>query len=179
MVAGAMHGLGVFMGDDLPVNIEDPNFNADGKDANDFLEHMKSTIEQRNNALDVWGWKFPRATMYIDQLHRFIRNPHYVVVYRDPIPGAIRQTQGVSEKDHLEANVRAVRARLRSQLVNTQRIEKFQVPTLLVSYEKASTYPRKFLSEMSQFLGQPLPSDLSQLLEFLTPGEYKPPIKLK
>lgn len=179
MVAGALHGIGIPMGDDLPVNIEDPEFNADQKNLEDFISKMKATIKLRDKKLDVWGWKYPRAVIYLDQIHPFIRNPHYVVVYRDPVPGAIRSTQGSKANKLPKFKIEAIKARLQSELANTKRIQALGVPTLLVSYEKAVAHPEVFLGELSEFTKVPLPSDLSALLDFLAPGQYKHPVILK
>lgn len=174
MVAGALHGLGISMGDNLPENIEDPDFNADQKESlSDFIEHMKATINLRNRKSPVWGWKFPRAAIYLKKLHPFIRNPHYVVIHRDPVPGAIRQARsGVDE-------IQAIEARLRASLANTQLVRSLCAPTIFVSYEKASAHPEIFLAELSKFTDTPLPSDLFPLLDFMKPGSYKNPLTLR
>jgi len=57
-----------------------------------------------------------------------------------------------------------------------QEASAFKAPTLLVSYEKASQNPEVFLKELSNFTKISLPKDTSKLLEFMTPGSYKPPI---
>ena len=174
MVAGALHGLGIPMGEDLPVNIEDPLFNPDGKGKlGPFIEQMKETIRSRNQTLQTWGWKYPRAATYLSSLHPILRNPRYIVVLRDPVPGGLRSTKGGN------SGLDYVRAVLRLALENIRTIETYKAPTLLVSYEKASQNPKVFLKELSEFSGMPLPQDLSPLLEFMTPGSYKAPIQTK
>ena len=50
MVAGAMVGLGVPTGSDLPVNIEDPDFNPDQHDGDlqSFVRGLPGVIAARN-----------------------------------------------------------------------------------------------------------------------------------
>src|SRR5690606_33230111 len=77
MVAGAMVGLGVHMGDDLPVNVEDPLFNPHSSKLSgpDFIGQVKSAIKDRVKTGDVWGWKFPRAVSYLADIKDELPNP--------------------------------------------------------------------------------------------------------
>jgi len=131
---------------------------------------MKQTVRLRNQTFTTWGWKYPRASIYLKALHPRLRNPKYVVVFRDPVPGGVRSSGG---NDNGENYISAV---LMLGLQNLRLIEAFKAPTLLVSYEKASQNPEVFLKELSDFTKISLPKDTSKLLEFMTSGSYKPPI---
>ena len=56
-MAGTMQRLGIFMGDELPNNYEDPRFGPGQAPA-----RMRAAIAERNEAHDIWGWKFPAAS---------------------------------------------------------------------------------------------------------------------
>lgn len=175
MVAGAIAGLGVPMGRDLPANVEDPDFNADHteKPFKAFVRGLPAVIAARNADHAVWGWKYPRAARYLDDIAGHLRQPMLVVVMRDPVPAVLRQMK----KGTMSA-MEAVQQRVRMEARNVKLVETLEVPTLMVSYERAITYPTEFLTELAAFLKCDLPADLTPILDFMKPGEYKlPPVQ--
>ena len=188
MVAGAIHGLGVPMVDkDLPVNVEDPVFNPDYEikknktfDKTHFLSQVKDRIQQRNEEYPIWGWKYPRVSRYLDDVISDIRNPCLVVVFRDPVPTAIRfakrKNQEQASRDKEIENV--IRSRAIMMDENFKMISRLRIPTLMVSYEKAIGASEIFLKELANFIDMPLPEDLSELTAFVQPGNYKKPPKM-
>ena len=56
-VAGALHGLGINIGDNLPKNFEDPAFSAANR------QHFIEEIERRNCAYDVWEFRISNAVV--------------------------------------------------------------------------------------------------------------------
>jgi hypothetical protein len=164
-VAGAMRRLGIFMGDDLPNNYEDPRFGPGQSPA-----RMREAIAERNAAHDVWGWKFPAASNYLEGLSKDLRNPYLVVVFRD-----IAATM----KGHMRWHNREVTLAAHEILVQQQKnwflVERWRVPTLLVSYEKAILDPRLFVQELARHLGRPVPEGeaMDGVVAFLAPGSYK------
>ncbi len=177
MVAGAIAGLGVFMGDDLPVNIEDRMFNPDlaGGDGPAFIDQVKCTIARRSAAHAVWGWKYPRAARYLERVYECIPNPHFVAVFRDPIPAALRSARrpDVAQGSISAATHKTIQSRLRMEMENLALVYRLQKPTLMVSFEKAQANPETFLEELAEFVGLPVPRDMSALLRFMEPGTYK------
>lgn len=174
MVAGAILGLGVPMGDAIARNIEDPAFNMDlhGGPVAKFVRDARETIKARNAAHDVWGWKFPFAQRYLERLVCDLRAPRLVCVYRDPVPTAIRSRLAEGEVAPFIAG------RLRAQVRNAVMIERIGAPCLMVSYEKAAAHPAVFLAELARFLGMPLPDHQADIVDFMTPGTYKDPAGL-
>lgn len=174
MVAGAILGLGVPMGEGLAGNLEDPEFNLDRHDGStaEFLDDARKVILARNAAHSIWGWKFPHAVRYLDRLIDDLRAPYLVCVFRDPIPLALRSRK----TDDLAANF--VTDRLRMQVRNSEMIEHLGVPCLMVSYEKASAHPLVFVEELADFLNLPIPSNVDEIVAFMAPGSYKDPAPL-
>lgn len=174
MVAGAILGLGVPMGQDLKRNLEDPVFNNDGKqDAMpEFFDQAHRVIAARNAAHTIWGWKFPSAARYLRPLIPALRTPHLVAVYRDPVPAALRTRQSPDTAPEF------VTGRLRAQIRNTAMIEALGVPCLMVSYEKAVAHPLVFIEELAAFLNLPVPAHVDEIAAFMAPGSYKDPAQL-
>ena len=162
MVAGCMAGLGVHMGNNLPQNYEDPEF------VNKPIDLMKATIERKCQHHTRWGWKYPEASTYLDHLKQDIPNPRVIVVFRDLVAIASKQNiaNGVDIENGLINNSLLLQR-------NIALVLKWQVPTLMVSYEKAVSFQSEFLDELSAFVGFDLPEDKGELLEFMQPGTYK------
>lgn len=167
MVAGSLVGMGVFMGSNLPVNQEDPNF------TNRSRSEMVKTIEDRNHQFTNWGWKFPNASYYLNDLVTALRNPHFIIVYRDPVAIAQRHIFDHNICDHEQAVESAFDDLLTKHQRNIDLARRHRVPTLLVSYEKAINDPLQFLNELAEFTSCELPRDLKPLLEFMRPNGYK------
>ncbi|MFN7003517.1 MAG: sulfotransferase [Roseinatronobacter sp.] len=174
MVAGAIAGLGIFMGPDLPSNVEDPMFNPDvdkGLSFDAFKARLPQVIDERNAAHQVWGWKYPRAARYLEDALPKLRNPHLVLVYRDPVPATIR-----SKPENDRETYRELRRRLRMEMDNLLLAQKTKCPALMVSYERACTNPEGFIAQLADFLQVTPPEDLGPLLAFMEPGSYKQPV---
>ncbi len=174
MVAGVMAACGIFMGNDLPQNIEDPEFNRDAHrniSAEAFRNRLPAVIQSRNREHSVWGWKYPRAGSYLEDIISNIRNPHLIIVFRDPVPATMR-----AEPEDDTAALKDLRNRLRLELSNLRLARSFKKPALMVSYERSIRNPHGFITQLTGFLNVPPPENLDPVLEFMEPGRYKKPL---
>ena len=163
-VGGTMQHLGIFMGDNLTNNYEDGEFIGKG------ISHMKSVISKRNSEKKLWGWKCPDAVNYLDELLPFVENPHLIVVFRDVV---------ATLKGHIRWHNRDQMRAAHEVLIQIQRnwflVERWKIPTALVSYEKLIISPNIFIHDMADFMSVPLPApDIQgEICAFLKPGSYK------
>ena len=162
MIAGAVRGFGYYLGDELLVNLEDQNF------VYKTDEHMKAIIARRNQDHALWGWKYPIAAEYLERLLPFLRNTVFIIVSRDITATACALTRW-DDRDPSGALSEAI---IQSQRNLTLAI-RHRLPTLYVSYEKASLDQDMFLTELEEFLARPLVVDRGRLLRFMHPGSYK------
>lgn len=147
MVAGALHHLGVPMGDTAgPTVFEDANL---GKtfDAGDDGEFGR-LVEEMNIKYDVWGWKRPTSYRRIDQLDHHFRAPYFVAVFRDPVSVGLREKISM-RFDALKVIEQTLDA-YRSIVSFMRSVER---PFLAVSFDKALRYPEHFISELADFIG--------------------------
>ena len=79
MAAGMLRALGINMGDRAGLNHEDPMFLVDEHDK------LRRRIQTRNRDNPVWGFKVPKASLHLPFYEKTLRNPYYVVVYRNPL----------------------------------------------------------------------------------------------
>lgn len=170
MVAGVAKLCGLDIGEDLPINLEDNDFNLavlKKKGIGQPVLHMINVMRQRNQSKNIWGWKFPRAIVYLPQIREHLVNPHLILVSRDPIATATREIlSGTPE-------IEAIEVVLRLQLRNMELVKQWQVPTLVVSYERSIQHPGQFIADMCGFLGVESPADTADILGFMEPGQYK------
>ena len=162
MIAGAVRGLGVFMGEDLPVNNEDPHFTYKG------VPQMTATAEARNAAHANWGWKFPMAAVYLEALLPALRNPIFIIVARD-----FAATAGALARYHSRDMSAAIAEAMSQTQKNVSLARRCQMPTMFVSYERSVEEPEKFLAELSDFVKLPVAVDTAKLLAFMARGSYK------
>ncbi len=162
-VAGTVQRLGVFMGENLPNNYEDPDFKLSNRD------NIGVAIAERNSSHDTWGFKFPNAIAYLGDFVDAFRNPVLVVVERDAVASMkriLRQRDG--------APIDVMVNTLRKKLENAKLARRTGWPTLYVSYEKLVQHPESFVRELAEFLhikaGR---KTVQELLPFLEPGSYK------
>lgn len=163
-VAGALLRLGVDMGPKLPKNHEDPDF------VKQDIAHMAAAIERRNQDKTVWGWKYPEAAGYLEDIIGRVRNPHLVLVCRDPaaLMQGLSRWGGYQPLDALQHSVEA-------QMANIDLVRKLELPTAVVSYEKVLVYPRRFVRQLAKFSGMPVPEKdgMREIVSFLEAGSYK------
>jgi hypothetical protein len=162
MVAGAVRGFGIFLGDNLPVNNEDPDFTYKS------VPHMTAAILARNAKYQSWGWKFPMAAHYLEELLPVIRNPVFVIVARD-----VAATAGALTRWDNRSRSAAISEALIQTQMNFVMALRWQVPTLFVSYERAANDPELLLQELGSFLDLKVTVDHERMIDFMARGSYK------
>ncbi|MGG6294560.1 sulfotransferase [Leptolyngbya sp. AN02str] len=172
MVARVLEAMGVFMGDKRdPAVLEDVEVHQALE--NGDLETFKQIVESRNEKCpQIWGWKRPTAMNYIDSFQNELRNPHFVIVFRDHLAIAVRNSISVNT-DVLRNLTRTNREY--ETLINF--CAETQYPVLLVSYEKAILKQDSFLKHLAHFCNVPM--DDEKLLEVKKAIELDRPEYLK
>lgn len=145
MVAGVLRGMGINLGDRAGLNHEDPKFISDDP------SKLRTYIRSRNERHDIWGFKMPKATMALRFLEPELRNPIFIVAYRNPLSiadswmqrGAGQLVDVLERVDVYQNELNALYRRTNS-------------PTLLVNYERALLEEETrecFVDELANFVG--------------------------
>lgn len=167
MCAGALRIAGVPMGVDIiDHNNEDRDFLAHRGDVAIFEEAearakyvalVKGLISTRSQSHEVWGWKDPVSSLYLDSVLGDLRNPHLIFVTRDIAAISMREWFALPRSnlssaspyfyfDHLERSLslysRAVRI-----------VKESGAPALILSYERSLRYPEDFAHRILAFTG--------------------------
>lgn len=158
MVAGLLRLMGVFMGFQIDRgNNEDLDFQGAPP------ERVIELVEERNSMFDLWGWKYPGSIYTIDKFRDHLRNPHFIVIFRDLMASA--QSEMAKGIYGFEEGVwRAADQQMRlADFVLTS-----SHPTLTVSYERAVRDDALFVRSLAEFVGLEFPEeDLEKLTLFL------------
>lgn len=169
MVAGITRALGLDLGEPgARKNNEDPRFQSKP------VNRMRQTIEERNAESPVWGWKYPAAGGYLPEIYNDLRNPYFIVVYRDPVAAALSQ-QRLDRGDNARTGRLALHESSANNTVNTGFVLAADRPCLLVSSEKALAYPGRLIDQVADFLYVPRPEGTlrEKILDYIAPGQYK------
>ena len=155
MIANVVRSMGICLGEELPVNLEDSDFNWDvlGRANPDWSREQKiasirQAIESRNQKFNTWGWKYPRMDIYFKDIRSQLVGPMFVCVFRDVVASTwrsvVRRGQPVSS---------VIRHTLELQANHLTLLEEAGAPSLLVSYEKAIDDPLQLAASLNQFMG--------------------------
>ncbi|MGB5468627.1 MAG: sulfotransferase [Sedimenticolaceae bacterium] len=171
MIAGCLHELGIFMGDQAPPPVYEDMAMSAAVEAGDIAT-VQRIVRQYNRQHAIWGWKRPASLHHIADLHATLRDPHYVVVFRDLF--AIANRNRISMGANLLANMQRSADEYR-QLLNF--LERLRAPCLLVSYEKALRHKEAFVDTLCGFAGLQPPAPVrARAVAFVAPS---PPAYLK
>ena len=181
MIARVAEQLGVGMGSKLPSNYEDDEFNYDKmsdalkEDPKLMARALLRAINRRNGRHDVWGWKYPRAHLYLPLIIKQVRNPHLICVLRDPVASSLRplSRKRVQKEGKAQLPTRVIKQHLTWQLKNIEQIHKFNKPTFLCSYEKSILDPAGFVADLSAFIDlRKDQQSLNEAVQQIRPGGY-------
>jgi hypothetical protein len=182
MVARIVEQLGVPMGQELPANYEDQAFNFDfmpdefKADRSKMRASLIDSINQRNQHYSIWGWKYPRANIYLNQILEHVRRPHLICVLRDPLASSMRplgRKNFRAKSGKISSPLKLIEQHLAWQNRNLEIIRKSKCPSLICSYEKAIISPVEFVKEMADFIGLDSSSDrISFAADQIKPGSY-------
>lgn len=153
MIARILLELGIPMGTALgQQTAEDKEFIATLK-AND-TERFRALCRVRDESYDRWGFKAPVVRSRLEWVLPETRSPRLVIVFRDILAIALRNniTYGGDIALDLKRGVKGYQ-----NLVDT--VLRLNVPTLLISYEKALMAPEECISAVASFTGKEISDD--------------------
>lgn len=147
MIANVLKELGVHLGDKHDGSVfEDAEIsNAIEKDDSRALEKL---IRKNNKRYDIWGWKRPRAYKYPQKYLGKVRNPKFIITFRDSFAISVRNSISVFS----ETSDNLVRT-ARQNLALSQFVADREEPMLCVSYEKALANKQVFVDELIDYVG--------------------------
>lgn len=116
-------------------------------------EEILAAVDRKNQNFSVWGWKYPDMLYVLDSIHQNLINPHFIFIYRDPCAIALCDQRKYSMP--IDRGLILASSHLALQVRTYARL-KDSYPTMSVSYEKAMTDKRIFVTRLASFLGMGL-----------------------
>ena len=154
-IAGALAAMGVYMGRGASAPVFE-SLALSNAIENDRKDQVNALIDEFNTDHDVWAYKRPGFTRFVNDFHGFFRNPVYLVILRDPVATASRSFISGRLKLNYLKKLRKVIA-VYEGIVDF--IESSGAPTLFISYEKLLQDPAGTLGSITQELGLSLSAD--------------------
>jgi hypothetical protein len=148
MVARVLRGAGLFMGEFMHQVVNEDSQVLEML-RNHNLPALQALVAQRNAAHAAWGFKVPNLHAHLapGELGLF-RNPHLVLIYRDPVAIAVRS----AISDHYDPLDSLLNTAAALDTL-TRYGRRAGCPMLLLSYEKALTMPDRMLDLLLVFCG--------------------------
>ena len=164
-VSGILRILGVYMGNCLGNNHEDPEMLKTRKELPKVIE----TIKKRNADYQDWGWKAPNSIFWLEDVMPYLRNPHFIVVLRHPLSMAKSQVKRSGADLQTGLCVSIGYYHHISMFIKNFKPENI----LFISYEELISNKEKKLKEISSFCAIKLDQEkLQSMKNFLIPGNY-------
>lgn len=133
--------------------------------ASNEWRYVRQMVRDRNLAMPIWGFKRPQVIFIIDHLLPVLRNPHIIVVMRDPV--AIwtgQQARNINGHAPWQTARNIVGCLM-------DMAEKPRAPTLVLSFERAKEMPAVTRYMMAKFLGlNPSEEDSCEYLSLASQG---------
>lgn|SRR5690554_28642 len=168
MVAGVLHHLGVFMGDEFHAPVFEDVRLAEAMESGEWRAANAVVSDYKSRGIR-WGWKRPSIVNYLDEADKALENPAYIFVFKDIF--SIAQRNSISM---LSDTLKAMNEAQQQYRKILNFLEGCSAPAMLVSYEKALAYPKEFVEKVVQF--SHLDCDAQQqdkALEFMEPAPKK------
>ena len=165
LVSGLLIELGVFMGHNAHKTKHEYSPLYPGMPKIELLE----AIRANDRAHSVWGWKCPKDIFSIDQYIHHLRNPHAIIVFRNFLDTSMSSYKHNSiDLLHSLREHHSVMEGIISFAIDSE------VPTALVSYEKALATPSLFVSGVVNFLELTTAGEtqLANAVQFSSRGTY-------
>ncbi|MCP4748085.1 MAG: hypothetical protein GY874_18405 [Desulfobacteraceae bacterium] len=169
MIAGLLRLFGIYMGNKLGHQHEDPQFRKETT-----LDTKIDQIEKNNKSHKKWGWKLPNTIYYYEDIKNHIINPVFVVIYRNPLSIAMSSADRDNRDFRFKlAEVPINHYRKMHNLISNNP----DVPSVMISYDEAIRQNKKknFLINFAKFLNLSFTEKvMKDAIEFINPEKgYK------
>lgn len=166
LIAGLLSHLGVFIGD----RSKEPVF-EDVKLAELFeqksYDKAKNVIDEYNAKYKIWAFKRPSSIDYLDKVHKTVRNPFYIFIFKDVL--------SIANRNSISMKMDIIHGLQRAQN-DYDRILKFITKTdlngLVMSYEKVMQNNEDLINALVSIIGtnEVSKSQINNAKKFINPN---------
>ncbi|MCW5733905.1 MAG: hypothetical protein KIS73_07265 [Enhydrobacter sp.] len=112
-------------------------------------EEFASIVSEFNQSYDIWGWKLPSLRTDFEWVMRHVRNPCFVITFKEPLSMAMRKIS-TGHQDNVGRHFKRIFSDYQ-QLVEFATTSKR--PVMLVSYDKALRQLDECIAAIAKFGG--------------------------
>jgi hypothetical protein len=172
-IAAMVNSLGVYMGHDNKARYECLFENPDLIDTPQA--EMESIVDDMNSHYELWGWKNPLPSVF-NELPDNVRNPHYILVTRDPA-AILQMDREVTEMQKtVDAAIENYTQCCEHYQWLFQQLKERNAPLLLVTMERMQQHPGLVFLGIASFLGiTPTPAQMADCFTKVSTGGYNLP----
>ena len=165
MLAQTLQTAGLPIGNELAIGTYEDQTLAQLLRRNQRGELLR-LIKERNRCHDQWGLKLPSHLVLQARFLKLLRDPVFVVIFRDSL--AIAGRRSISRGDALLHELLEIQKESHRMI---KQITSSRLPALLISYEKALLSPGSLIDSLDRFLGLSLDQkQRSQCLSGIKPS---------
>jgi hypothetical protein len=167
MTARLVEAAGVFIGDNLPVTAEDPEFVRILKEVRPDHQAFREAVAKREVAHRLWGFKAPFRNHW--DLLETLNNVRFIAVFRDLF--AVANRNHISVDADITASM-AANGSLCQEIIRF--VGKTRHPVFLFSYEKALLSPAALSKALAEFIGNEATEEtLAKMTAIIQPNEAR------
>ncbi|SDC82728.1 MULTISPECIES: sulfotransferase [unclassified Candidatus Frackibacter] len=134
-----------------------------------FQKEIKSLLKKKNeSSSNIWGWKDPRTSLTIDLYLPYLKNPYFLVCYRNSKTVA----ESLQRRNQMELEEGKKLKKTYDQRIGDFFKEYSDSPRLDLHYEAVTTEPKKWVRRIINFLDiQVSKQEEKEAIEFIMPNE--------
>lgn len=120
-----------------------------------FKSQFEQLIEQKSKNKTLWGWKSPATHLIIEQVLKndLIKNPHLVVVTRNPIDIVTSANTSFWKFSKMSNNIEKLRVvKYHSEIITTFMTKFPKIPRVTLDFENIIKNPTETSKKLSNFL---------------------------
>jgi hypothetical protein len=142
---------------------------------------VRALLAKKREGQPLWGWKHPRSLLTYELFLPYLENPHFVLVFRNPLSTALSSVEHTQRLRHPLNLKQALRL---AHFYDNEMLRFLEnhanLPTQLISYEEVIADPGKEAAKIARFLDIEMSDKTAAAItEFVIPRDRLPLEKKK
>jgi len=115
---------------------------------------IERLILEKSKGKPIWGWKHPRTILTIDLFLPHLANPHFIMVFRNPLAIAYSSVEHTKNRQRSVDFLNALKLANFYQREMVDFLERYPgLATMFVAFDDVVSQPMKEAARLAEFLG--------------------------
>jgi hypothetical protein len=115
---------------------------------------IERLILEKSKGKPIWGWKHPRTILTIDLFLPYLTNPHFIMVFRNPLAIAYSSVEHTKNRQRSVDFLNALKLANFYQREMVDFLERYPgLATMFVAFDDVVNDPMREAARMAEFLG--------------------------